>query len=162
MTQLSEYFRAQAEWRHGKAEEYPEDERNAQSATALDALAEYVEADGQHEGVFASSLTPHLFEEFSLGGEETRHAVSRYGFGHGVSTLHHIEFLGELAVTCLVDAYEHAREVKEGDPTGTLLDFEVQAACDDVFLPRRYFERRSGSTEPELQEAVTAYRGEES
>lgn len=156
MTSLSDYFRTQAEWRGGRAAAYPEDERNAQSAAALDSLAEYVESD---EGVFASSLAPHLFESFMLGGEETQRVVSRYGFGYQVSTLHHIEFLGELAVTCLEDAYEYARQ-HDCDPTGTLHGFEVQAACDDVFLPRSYFERRSGSTEAELEEAVAAYRVE--
>lgn len=161
MTSLSDYFRTQAEWRGGRAAAYPEDERNAQSAAALDALADYVEEGAQaSNGLILPLLEAHLFESFMLGGEQAQRAVSRYGFGYQVSTLHHEEFLGELAVTCLEDAYEYARDTKDGDPTETLHGFEVQAACDDVFLPRSYFERRSGSAEAELEEAVAAYRVE--
>ena len=42
MSSLQDNFRAQARWRREKAEEYPDDERNAQSAAALESLAEYV------------------------------------------------------------------------------------------------------------------------
>ena len=90
---LSDYFRSQADWRRQKAEEYPEDERNAQSAAALESLAEYVEPDehGEYEaGPVIDRLLPHLADHgMSLGGEETARAVSRYGFGYPVSTRQH-------------------------------------------------------------------------
>jgi hypothetical protein len=43
MSSISDYFRAQAGWRDGKAEEYPADERNARSAAALRSLADYID-----------------------------------------------------------------------------------------------------------------------
>ncbi len=156
---LSDYFRSQAEWRRQKAEEYPEDERNAQSADALDSLADYVAPDehGQYEaGSVLTVLEPHLFEGVSLGGEETGRVVSRYGFGYVVTTQHHAKLLEELATLCMIDAYEFSCEHGD-DPTETLLDFELAAATDGVHLPSAYFERRRGSTEDELAHAVAGY-----
>jgi hypothetical protein len=160
MTPLSDYFRSQAEWRRSKAEEYPEDKRNEQSAAALEDLAEFIEPDEQRQfeaGSILDALEPHLFQ-FSLGGEETARAVVRYGFGYPVNAQTHTEFLEELAVHCTVDAYEFARGEQDGaDPTGTLLPCEIDAAKADVTLPPYYFERRGGSTEPELEKAVAEY-----
>ncbi len=39
---VADFCRATADWRRRKAEEYDRDERNLRTATALDALAEYV------------------------------------------------------------------------------------------------------------------------
>ncbi|MEK6271479.1 MAG: hypothetical protein AABM42_02375 [Actinomycetota bacterium] len=154
MTSLSDYFRSQADWRRQKAEEYQEDKRNEQSARALEDLAEYVEhPDAEGE---AEALEQHLFE-FSLGGEDTARSVVRYGYGYPVSVSSHIEFLEELVTLCLADAYESARE-HEDDPTGTLLDFELDAARADVNLPPYYWQGRKGSLERELEEAVSEYR----
>jgi len=164
MSELGSYFRAQAEWRRGKAEEYPDDERNAQSAEALESLAEYVESEvgritAVHELVL---LEPHLFEGLTLGGEETQRTVSRYGYGYrAVAPFEHDHILGELVVTCLTDAYDFAADHGE-DPTETLLPVEIEAAQAGVHLPRRYFERRSHSTEPELEEAVASFRAAQS
>jgi hypothetical protein len=160
MSELGSYFRSQAEWRESKAEEYPDDPRNAQSAEALKSLAEYVESE---EGEFAATkqldaLEPHLFEGFTFGGERAQRVVSRYGYGYrAVSPLQHLELLEELAVACLEDAYEFAGEHGD-DPTETLFPFEVEAAQAGVFIPSRYFDRRSHSTEPELEEAVASFR----
>ena len=160
---LSGYFRSQADWRRQKADEYPEDERNAQSADALESLAAFIEPNehGDYEaGAMIDRLNAHLFGPgMPLGGEQTQREVSRYGFGYRVTSAQHIEFLDELATLCLVDAYEFAREHGD-DPTGTLFDFELAAAGDDVMLPRRYFERRARSAEHELEEAVASYRSE--
>ena len=155
---LSDYFRSQADWRRQKAEQYPEDERNAQSAEALESLADYVEGDEPSSQLIAG-LGEHLLEGVTLGGEETQREVARYGFGHRVTALHHAEFLDELTTLCLVDAYEFAREHGD-DPTGTLFGFEVDAAREDVMLPRRYFELRTRTHEHQLETAVASYRGE--
>jgi len=159
---LSDYFRSQSDWRAQKAEQYPDDARNAQSAAALYSLAEYVGPDerGDHEADAVSALLPHLFD-FALGGEEAQRAVSRYGFGYAATTpMQHIELIEELNVLCPMDAYEVAREHGE-DPTGTLIEEEVAAAREGVHLPRYYFERRVRSTEAELKQAIEGYRGSE-
>jgi hypothetical protein len=160
---LSNYFRSQADWRRQKAEEYPEDERNVQSADALESLADYVERDERGDckaGRIIDALEPHLFEEFSFGGEETGREASRYGFGYKTtSPLQHEEFLEELATLCMVDAYQFASE-HGVDPSETLLGFEIDAARAGVALPHYYFRRRPRSTEWELEQAVREY-GEE-
>jgi len=115
---LSDYICSQAEWRRQKAAEYPDDQRNRQSAEALESLAEYIGHDDARDLVIP--LEPHLFEGQTLGGEETRRRVARYGFGYSATTvLQHRDFLAELAMTCRLDAMEFARE-HGGDPTGTL------------------------------------------
>jgi len=156
---VAEYLRGQARWRENVAERYPDDPRNLQSARALDSLAEYAEdedadADAVH---LVDALAPFVWES-RVGGEETARAVSRYGYGYPVSTAQHEEMLEEMAVLCLVDAYEDAMEAKGDDPTDVLLPAETEAARDRVYLPRRYFERRSGSQEHELEEVIASYR----
>jgi len=153
---LSDHFRSQADWRQRKAEEYPEDKRNAQSAAALYSLAEYVESeDGSKD---AEALLPHLFEGFTLGGEEADRAVTRYGFGYsGTHHLVHRAFLETLHMACVRDAYESARDAGEGDdpdPTETLWPCELEAARREVPLSALYFERRRNSTEAECEEWV--------
>jgi hypothetical protein len=156
---LSDYFRAEAQWRRGRADEFPEDERNEQSAVALESLAEYVEREDAAQ--FVGALEPYLFEGVDLGGEEVRRVVSRYGFGYNATTpVMHAAFLEELAVLCAVDAYELVRETGDEDPSGTLFDFELDAAREGVFLPSRYFELRARKAEGELAEVVAAYRAD--
>ena len=151
MSSLQDYFRAQVRWRREKAEEYPDDERNAQSAAALESLAEYVNSEA--DGVIVAELKKHQFEGRSLGGAETGRAVSRYGYGYPVNSMSHEAFLEELLVLCFKDAYAYASEQEGFDPTETLYPFEIAAACRDVSLPSGYFERRAkgGSTESQLQ-----------
>jgi hypothetical protein len=80
---LSEKLEASADWRRLKAEEYPDDARNARSADALEQAAEYVRGlDKTHRGLdrfadFAYELllwtrTEHVAENASevLGGSE--------------------------------------------------------------------------------------------
>ena len=157
---LSEYFRNQARWRESKAAEYPEDHRNAQSSAALYSLATHVEsqaADGPHAAIDA--LEPHLFEAVALGGEATRRAVVRYGYGYAVATSQHEEFLAELGALCLEDAYEYVGDAGDGeDPTGTLFWFEADAAKDGVHLGRQYWARRPNAVAAELEAAVASYR----
>jgi hypothetical protein len=154
---LGEYFRSQAGWREGKAQEYPDDQRNFQSAAALKSLADYVDSNPHA----IESLEPFLGEGgFSLGGEETARAVSRYGFGYrALSDTQHEEFLDDLLVACFTDAYGRAGEHGE-DWTGELYPFEIDAARDDVFLPGQYFKLRAQGrqTEQELEAAIEEYR----
>lgn len=161
-TSIADYFRSQAAWRLRIAEQYPDDPRNVQSADALDSLADFVAPDeaGQCKaGSVLDRLAPFVWEGPTLGGEQVARATSRYGYGYAVGLSSHEEFLEELAALCVSDAYEFARDSGD-DPTGELLPFELDAARDHVFLPERYFERRAGSTETELGEAIEEYRGD--
>ena len=152
---IAEYFRAQSEWRRLKAAEYPDDGRNAQSAAALESLADYVDGEERDDRLIAA-LQPFA-SELTLGGEETARRVSRYGFGYNAtSPAQHEEFLEELRALCLYDAYEFARQ-SGVDFSGELHPGELDAARRDVSLPLRYFERRAGSTEGELEEAIASY-----
>jgi hypothetical protein len=150
---LSDVFRNTARWRELKAEEYPEDERNAQSAAALHSLAEYVAHEDAADLVAA--LEPFVYDGPSLGGEQTSRVVSRYGYGYNAATtMQHREFLEELRVRCLEDAYEVAHVCFE-DPTGELHEFEADAAAAGVFIPSSYWERRSRMTEAECAESIS-------
>lgn len=159
MTALSEYFAAQAQWRWQKAEEYPEDERNAQSARALESLAEHVAAEEDSDEPLIAALKNHLDDSgFVFGGEEVNRAVARYGFDReATKPIQHLDFLEELHLVCLDDAYKAAAE-GDGDPTGTLFGFEIEAAEADVYLPRRYWENRRHRLEQELEAEVVSYR----
>ena len=158
---LSDYFASQAEWRRHKAEEYPEDARNAQSARALESLAAFVARDeeGHSEaGAIVDALEKHMFDEDSFGGEEAERAVSRYGFGYEVNFTHHIDFLDELWVLATRDVYRDVGDSWHGeDPTETLFDFEIEAAINRVYLPSQYWEQRRNRTPDELEAAVVAY-----
>jgi hypothetical protein len=164
---LQDYFREQARWRREKAEEYPDDRRNPQSAAALESLAEYVEPDesgnSEADERVAAELEKHL-AEFTLGGEETQRAVARYGFGYSANRWTHEAFLEELLVLCALDAYELVREgASDEDVTGTLLPFEEEAAQRGVMLPRAYFERcvKGRNTEGELRAWIEDHEREE-
>ena len=167
-TDLANYFRAQAEWRDAKAEEYPEDKRNAKSAVALRALAEYVEPiehetaespSGEHYLSFVLPVEAHLFEGMILGGERTRREVSRYGYGHPVTGSPE-QFLGDLLLLCIKDAYEHAAEHGD-DPTGALHPFEVDAAKDGIFMEPSYWRHRDRSAIAEREKRVHEARAAE-
>jgi hypothetical protein len=154
---LTEYFRNQAAWRRTKAEEYPEDARNEQSARALESLADYVDSGEAKKGAVAA-LEAHIPDTgAAVGGEEAQREVARYGFGYEVGPQHHEGFLDELWLACMRDAYEFAGE--HGlDWTDELHPFEVDAAKDGVSLPTRYWERRPNWTPGEQEEAVLSYR----
>lgn len=78
---LAGYFRAQAEWRLAKAEEYPDDSRNWRSAEDLNRLAEYVELlpDDDPRIVAAGTFGPEDVLEF-VGLGEGGYPASRIGF----------------------------------------------------------------------------------
>ncbi len=173
---LSDYIRAQADWRRQKAEEYPEDERNAQSATALDALADYVDEGAPDCGPWTLSLLEEQVEVSSAGtgvpmlGEQASRVISRYGFGYrAVSPWQHAEFLDDLVSIALLDAYEVAAAGAPDDDRSDehlaelaeqhgLNPWEVEAALDGVHLDHAYFARRANWTEDEQEAAIASYR----
>jgi hypothetical protein len=151
---LADYFRSQADWRDLKAEEYPDDPRNEQSAAALRSLAEYVESD-EREAVAAA----RAFDPAELGAEEVRRVVARYGYGHTVTDGSHEEFLHELVALCVQRAYEAVSEhASDDDPSGMLHGFEVEAAREGVRLAPQYFSRRAGALPEELEAWVQEAR----
>lgn len=158
---LSDYVRHQAEWREAKSEQYSDDSRNAQSAQALNSLAEFLE----HEDASLSRSVNFInaLDDYGTGtlilGEEARRTIDRYGFEFKVTNIaQHEAFLDELAAVVMEDLYAEAREQRE-DLSGELFDFEVAAAIKGVYLPRRYWDMRSHMSEPEIEEAIAAYSG---
>ena len=156
-TPLAHYFAAQAEWRRQQGEQHPDDERNLQSARALDALASYV-SEPQVEGFRLLAELELFLSKGQLGGGGTQREVARYGHGYEVGPRQHAELLEELLELCIQDAYEFALQHDGEDPTAQLFDFEVEAARDGVALSRRYWRTR-GSDEDEA--AIEAYREEQ-
>lgn len=159
---LADYFRVQAEWRERKAEEYPGDKRNAESAAALRDLADFVEpvaVRGRREvlqpGVEA--LMPHLFAVGMLGGERAKRAVSRYGYDHPQPPSLREQFLSDLHRLCVEDAYEYASEHGE-DPTGDLEPAELAAARENTLIGESYFRERPGLISRQRQEAIETWR----
>lgn len=76
---------AQAEWREGKAEEYPHDKRNPRAAKALRAAAEYVAAlpdDDSRLRVLDGARVP---DDFLIRGAELGDVLRRVGFHYTLS-----------------------------------------------------------------------------
>jgi len=82
-TALADFFDAQARWREGRAEEYPDDTRNAISAVALTDLAQYVrnlpDFDSRLQALagVAQFVMP---TDVLMPGEEATRIASRHGF----------------------------------------------------------------------------------
>ncbi len=82
---LAADIQGQADWRAQKAEEYPEDERNARCSAALSRLAKSVEAISDDHPLFqrlkrlANTLGEDGMYQILEDGEENR-LISRYGF----------------------------------------------------------------------------------
>lgn len=157
---LSGYIEFQHEQREAIAGEWPEDSRYRKGAEALASLAEYIkqvetEGPGGDDWGLLERIRPHLFDELMLGGERAAREASRYGFHHVVNEATHAEFLGDLWIACMEDAYDEAKEfsgsVDESNSTGELFPCEVHAAWHGVKLPRDYWERRPRTFESELE-----------
>jgi len=84
---LGEYFEEQARWRDRKADEYPDDDRNAQSAAALRDLAAYARALPDDDRTIRR-ITRALRPAGELvPGEESAQFASRFGFGYTPASL---------------------------------------------------------------------------
>ncbi|MFZ0118113.1 MAG: hypothetical protein WAL99_01415 [Pseudonocardiaceae bacterium] len=94
---LADYLREQARWREIKAEEYPEDARNARSARALLDAAEYVAQlpDDDQRLVRLDRACRYTELGIFAGGEEVGHVVRLHHF-HG-PTGSPSQFLDDLA-----------------------------------------------------------------
>jgi hypothetical protein len=84
---LAEFCEGHAEWRDGKAEEYPDDSRNAASAKTLRQFAGWVRGL-PHDGVDLArlkALTARCEASdgmMAFSGEEASRVVARIGFSH--------------------------------------------------------------------------------
>ena len=158
MTMLSDYIRAQALWRESKAEEYPDDERNAHSAAALEALAAYVDKGADACDTWTITTLDLLLDEGTEPDGRVSRAVSRYGFSHGApSHLHHAAFLDALVTDAYMDAYEVMIESEGASVYDDAFNpCEIDAAHRGVDLPEQYFERRGRLTEEEQEAWINA------
>ena len=153
---LSDYLRSMAEWRRRQEREYPNDRRNDKSAAALESLADFVDGPDV-SGEALDRLRPHQRDGDSLGGDRARRAIERYGYQNIIIEDHHRAFLDELGALAELDAYELALGNGE-DPTGTLKDFELDAAREGLALPIRYFEVRTDASDEELRASLDRHR----
>jgi hypothetical protein len=149
-------------WRESKAEEFPDDSRNRPAAEALAAFAAYVrrvEDEGPDGDDWAAldRLRPHLDPGLGtrLSGRAAERELSRYGFGYSVNESTHQEFLNDLWIACMEDAYDYASERvdagRASDWTGELFPIEVEAADHQVSLPYNYWQRRGRTFEADLE-----------
>lgn len=100
---LADYVRAQAEWREGKAEQYPEDERNHRSAESLRALAGTLEELRAEDGELIGAIEELIRRQrWGSPGKGVEQAVSRYGFDREPPAAR--EFLEELLAAAREDA----------------------------------------------------------
>lgn len=72
----------QAEWRDHKAEEFPDDYRNAAAASALRELAEWIRDNPEHPSVQAVMAVQEAsaLDLENPTGEHTSRMLSRYGY----------------------------------------------------------------------------------
>lgn len=163
-------------WRESKVEEFPNDNRNKPAAEALAAFAGYVrqveeEGPDGDDWTALDRLRPHLDPGLGtrLAGRTAERELSRYGFGYSVNEATHREFLNDLWIACMEDAYDDASErVDQGhatDWTGELFPIEIDAAENQVRLPYNYWQRRErtfeADAEAELEPLIAAAKAKE-
>jgi hypothetical protein len=96
---LAQFLRERSEWRSEKAEEYPDDRRNARSAECLAALADYVSrlpADDEALRLLAAIHKPYGSDTFHPS-TEGKYMISRFGFDRPVPPSGFGDFLQHLA-----------------------------------------------------------------
>jgi hypothetical protein len=123
MSEVVDRIREAAEWRDGKAREYPDDPRNAQSAAALRRFADYVE--GVPDDPRVRWLEAQIHDPGApFGGEEAARTLSRCGFDGPVKRFE--PFLSEL---CVQAAHDALQLVADGilSPDEAAAQFKVDA-----------------------------------
>jgi hypothetical protein len=107
---LSNGFLEQAEWRRGKAEEYPDDYRNLQAAEGLAALAKWVQELDDADPRLAKLGALYDFDSLDsdAGGEEGSRLASRFRFDRADESFD--EFLDSFVKAEIQDAMLNADE----------------------------------------------------
>lgn len=150
---LVDYIRSQAEWRKGKAEQHPDDARNARSARALQGLAEAVEAMEKTSG--EADLIASIEDELSRRsggvakpGELVSRAVSRYGFD--TEAPEPAPFLGALLSKAHADVAQEALD--------RLVAFVTENAVlwADVLAGNRGMMRKAAKAKAVVEELATS------
>jgi hypothetical protein len=105
---VADCFRMTALWRDKKAEEYPDDPRNAQSAAALRELAEYVESISDDPRVrFLAAQRQHSADGITVG-VAAQNLIARFGFDG--PRVRYEAFLSELCIQVAYDVLELVTE----------------------------------------------------
>ena len=150
---LADYIRSQAAWRKGKAEQHPDDERNARSARALLGLAEVVEAMEKTPG--GADLIESIEDELSrrsggvaMPGELVSREVSRYGFD--TEAPEPAPFLGALLSAAHADVAQEALD--------RLVAFVTENAVlwADVLAGNRGMMRRAAKAKAAVEELAAS------
>ena len=128
-------------------------------ASILRRLANYVEA-GHADPAVTAALAHHVFGGIELGGQQTQAAIARLGSPLIHKSGWEARVLEELLASCLADAYTLALVSEGADWTGTLLEFETDAAKDAVSIPHRYWRQRAAgrTTRAALAAAIRSLR----
>lgn len=104
---FSEDVEQQAEWREDKAKQYPDDQRNQESADELRELAKWIEANPQSPLLARlNDALDRLYESDSLitFDPSVRDRLGRMGFGYGGPPEAFIERLAEDIQSFIRDA----------------------------------------------------------
>ena len=142
---IAEGIRWQANWRAEKAAEYPDDERNAQSAVALHGAAQYVRTvdpskshglirvtrivEAAHQS--GIDLLEPAFASAPFPGLESQRVASKFGFDNvpgRADAMDHEEFLSDLGNGILRDLHERLFELDRDSPLTKLLQAEIVPA----------------------------------
>lgn len=122
MYSLSRVVRSQAEWRQSKADEYPEDERNARSAKALFDLAEHavpLEQARDPRLRYISEFNLAVHDGAAMFGENASRELSRWGFtGKRPSGNDADRFIGRLCALTALDSYGFIGDVSSVEERG--------------------------------------------
>jgi hypothetical protein len=122
---LSDHLSEQARWRETKAERYPEDERNARSAEALNSLASYVDSEELVNGTAVWFLGILEYDGRMNFGEKAARLIGRYGFDREVTgSAQHDKFLADLQQIAAGDTYKFAASEIGGWPAGVSMPAE--------------------------------------
>ena len=102
------YLLAQAEWREQKAVEYPDDNRNAQSAACLRSLAAYILGRTGDDKALRELATLAVRDGMFMPFTEGAWLISRFGFDF--SNEDNAGFLASLTAVTRREAIAFARE----------------------------------------------------
>lgn len=108
---LANYFWGQTQWRQQKAEEYPDDHRNARSALGLEELAQWVQGLDDTDPrlrTLAALDWWHEGDEVFPVGEESGRVASRYRFD--LEDESPDRFLARFIQACVEDALQQEAE----------------------------------------------------